>query len=172
MSRRSSPLSRAMRSNSEAKRYPGAKLLHRTRMSLRSCGLWLLRASLRSRSQQFASPDRRHSDLRPRLHPRQLLHVAHRPRDDVARAGEPGFIAFADGGAAEADGDGGALGPIGDLAGGDDGAGVLLARDPHRHVEIDLLAASSVSLPISKRIRGIIPVLCYRISDDSAASSL
>src|ERR1043166_8118874 len=52
------------------------------------------------------------------------------------------FRRRADRRAAEADRDRRALGPIGDLARRHHGAGVFLARDVDRHVEIDLLAPS------------------------------
>src|SRR5262249_54875049 len=60
--------------------------------------------------------------------------------EHVAWACEPRLVAPADRGAAEADGDGGAVGPVRDLAGSDDGARVLLAGDRYGNVEVDFLA--------------------------------
>ena len=71
---------------------------------------------------------------------RQRLHVAESLRKNIARAGQPAFVALRDRRAAEAKRDRRAFRPIGDLARGDHGAGIGLALHPHRHVEIDLLA--------------------------------
>jgi hypothetical protein len=60
----------------------------------------------------------------------------------MLQAGEPGLVPLGDRRAAEADGDGVAVGPIGDLARRNHRAGVFLARDLHRNVEIDLLPPS------------------------------
>ena len=85
-------------------------------------------------------PSGRDPDLGTRPHFRQRLHVAQRLGEDVARARQPAFVALRDRRAAEADRDGRAFRPIGDLARRDHGAGIGLPLHPHRHVEIDLLA--------------------------------
>ena len=83
---------------------------------------------------------RRHLDLGAGLHLGERLHVAKRPRPDVARAREPGLIALRDRRAAETNGDGVAIRPVGDLAGLDHRARIASRGRPHRNVEIDLLA--------------------------------
>ena len=92
------------------------------------------------RSIRHRSIGRRYLDLRAGAHFGERLHVAERLRPDIARAGEPRLVALGDRRAAETDGDGVAVRPIGDLARRDDGARVLLARHFDRDVEIDFLA--------------------------------
>src|SRR4029079_2331018 len=70
----------------------------------------------------------------------QRLHVAERLGENITWARQPAFVALGNWRAAEANGDGGAFRPIGDLARRHHGAGTGLAFHPHRHVEIDLLA--------------------------------
>src|ERR1700730_12327956 len=57
-----------------------------------------------------------HLHLGARLHGRKRLYVAECAGEHVARAREPRFVALADRGAAEADGDRRAVGAIRDLA--------------------------------------------------------
>src|SRR5208337_3658130 len=61
-------------------------------------------------------------------------------RPDIARTGQTDLARRRDRGAPEADGDGVAIRPIGDLAGFDHGAGVGLALHRHRNCEVDLLS--------------------------------
>jgi hypothetical protein len=84
-------------------------------------------------------PDR-HLDLGAGLYLGERLHIAERPRPDVARAREPGLIALRNRRAAEADGDGVAIWPVGDLARLDHRARIALAGDLDRNVEINLFA--------------------------------
>jgi hypothetical protein len=77
-----------------------------------------------------ASIERRHLDFGARAHLGERLHVAERFRPNVARAGKPRFLAQRDRRAAKAEGDRVTFRPIGDLAGRDDRASILLARDP------------------------------------------
>lgn len=70
----------------------------------------------------------------------KLLHVGDRPAEDVAGARQPRLAALGDRRAAEADGDRIAVGPEGDLARRDDGAGVRVALHADRGGEINLLA--------------------------------
>src|SRR5438270_12734842 len=88
---------------------------------------------------EFGSGDH-HLDPRAGFDLAERLHVAERIGENVDGAREPDLVATADRGAAEPDGDRRALRPISDLTGSHHGAGIGLARDPHRYVEIDLLA--------------------------------
>src|SRR5262249_60604681 len=89
-----------------------------------------------------ALADQGHLNLRPCAHLRQRFHVADGLGENVAWAHQPRFITAADRGAAEAERDRVATGPIGDLAGRDHGARILLRGDLDRDLEIDLLAPS------------------------------
>src|SRR5262249_9182668 len=84
--------------------------------------------------------DPRHVNLRPCSHLRQSFYVAEGAGEDVARAREPRFVATANRSAAEAEGDGVTIGPIGDLAGCHYGARIFFPRGPNRNLEIDLFA--------------------------------
>jgi hypothetical protein len=80
--------------------------------------------------------DRAHLDLRPGAHFGEHLHVAERFRPDVAGARQPRLVRLRNRRAAETDGNGVAVRPIGDLARRDDGARVFLAGDPNGGFEI------------------------------------
>src|SRR5256885_15896933 len=97
-------------------------------------------AALRLRGRCAALVDQGHVDFRTRLHLRQRLYVADGLGENVAWARQPRFVTAADRGAAEAERDRVATGPIGDLPGRDHGARVLLRGDFDRDLEIDLLA--------------------------------
>src|SRR3989344_2677550 len=74
------------------------------------------------------------------FHRLELFHVSSRLGPDVGFGGEADFIALRDRRAAEADGDGVAFDPEGELAGLDHVAGVGFAFHMHRRREINLLA--------------------------------